>query len=809
MDNGVEHLVNVKGSDYSAVMDIVSRVVNALQYSRDLPTVMHDIIELVIEVMEVQACTIHLVEEEGICVAASGGVDPENCECIKPGAGPDGIAADTCHPCEVVDFDIETGMSRPAGAVFEQFRSMLSMPMMDGNNMLGVLSIYKNSAYKYSDQERIFLSFVATQLVGTIRNTQLYEEVIRGFREMTTIHQVGQILNSVLEMEELLPTIARTCADHMSARGCVLRMLDENSQNLIVQVGYGFPEWFNLRYEVGIDEGTAGEVFQTGAPVVRNGGPTWVVPSFGAPEDVMESVICVPIVIKGTPRGTLCVFGKESSFSDSRAEFQESEAGLVMMIASQVALALENARLFESSKMLAEEKDTRIKELSLLLEITNIMRSSLDFEELLYIILTSVTMGEGLGFNRAALFLTQDGGRILEGRMAVGPMDPESADKHWHAIEPKGKTLSDLVREWGQFNMTAGFKIDKIIKKSRIPVLPERGILARTVIERTSFNVVDYRPEPGSEEAVLSEVGFTSFATVPLMAQDHPVGVIVVDNLITKNPIDEDDVQFLKLFANQAATTIEISQVYKNLETTNRRLVDARDLLVRTKTLATLGEFSAGVAHELRNPLVSIGGFAKRLVKMLGSESKEARYASIISREVEGMEKILGQILEFVGGAKPDFSNVDVSNLIEQVLILFNELIVGAGIKVETVYDDRVRNIHVDEVQMRQLFINLIKNAIEAMRSSGGELKITSAMVEGEDGGIGFEISDTGVGIPEEDISHIFDPFFTKKDTGTGLGLPICSRIVETNHGGRIFVDSKLGQGTSIYIWLPQDVLGV
>jgi two-component system, NtrC family, sensor histidine kinase HydH len=361
--------------------------------------------------------------------------------------------------------------------------------------------------------------------------------------------------------------------------------------------------------------------------------------------------------------------------------------------------------------------------------------------------------------------------------------------------------------EYGQLNKNAGFEIDTMIKSSFIPVKLEKGVLARTVLERKSHNVTNYKSPEGSEESLLASVGFTTFATVPLIAKHDVIGVMVVDNLVNRAPITTEQVEFLQLFANHAATAIEMGRLHENLEKTNKRLLDAQDMLVRTKTLATLGEFSAGIAHELRNPLVSIGGFARRLTRIFEGETKEARYARIIATEVESMEKILKQILDFAGGAKPERRKVDIIHVIEHVLVLLGASIKDNNITVETDYDERTRYLVVDEVQMRQLFINLIKNAIEAIGEKGGMLRIRSVTMEGSEGGVGFAVEDTGPGIPPEDLEHVFDPFFTKKSTGVGLGLSMCSRVVESSHGGRIFIDSKLGQGTSVMVWFPPEVL--
>jgi signal transduction histidine kinase len=521
----------------------------------------------------------------------------------------------------------------------------------------------------------------------------------------------------------------------------------------------------------------------------------------------LKSSICVPMLVKGRLIGTIGVFDRTDPDTGRIVPFDESDVGLVASIGAQAAMAIENANLFDEARRLSADKELRIKELSLLLEITNMMRSTLDLEEILYIILTSVTMGQGLGFNRACLFLVDENKAFLRGAMAVGPATAEEAQQSWNAIDPEGKSLAELVTEYGRYNMSAGFNTDKRIRETRIPLDPEKGIVARTALERRSFHAVHYSSPEGSEETVLQELNFTIFASIPIVAKDTVIGVIVVDNFVTGEPITDDLMNFLQLFANQAASAIEMARVYQNLEETNKRLIDARDLLVRTKTLATLGEFSAGVAHELRNPLVSIGGFARRLTRMLDADAKEAKYARIITTEVENLERILSQILEFVSGGRPVRKQVDVFLLLEQVFELFREQMHRAGVVLSTDFEEEARMLWADEVQLRQLFINLVKNAIEAMDETGGALTVKAIRMRDETGGVGLEIRDTGCGIDQEDLERIFDPFFSRKAAGTGLGLSMCSRIVESNHGGRIFIESARGEGTAVLVWLPEETV--
>lgn len=782
-------------------LDIISAVGQVIQSSRGIESILADIIELVTEIMRTDECSIWLYEDGMLKMKAGRGVCLVG-ECdisMAPGEGITGRVAMWRQPISISDVRQDARYKSVPEIGSERCRSMLSVPMTDGDRLVGVLNVYTYEPYEYTEAEQKFMAFIASQLVGAIRNTQLYEEVIKGFREMAIIHQVGQIVNSVLGLDELLSIIARTCAEHLSTRGCILRLLNPEAGKLEVKGSFGLDLSAIRDPAQEMGEGIAGKCAAESKPIIRKDlqdDPEGFINGLNLK---INSVICVPLIVKERVIGTLAVYDKMSLFGNEPVPFAEEDVGLVQVIGIQVAMAIENARLYA-------DKDVRIKELQLLLEITNMMRGNMDLEDLLYIILTSVTMAEGLGFNRAMLFLTDNSQVSLVGKMAVGPLRPEDAARHWNAISPAGKTLPEIVTEYGQFNKSAGFEIDRRVKGAVIPIRPEKGVVARTVIEGGSFNVANYASPAGSEESLLGEMGFSVFATAPLIAKDRVIGVLVVDNLVNRKPITDEHVGFLQLYANQAASAIEMNRVYRNLEQTNKRLIDARDLLVRTKTLATLGEFSAGIAHELRNPLVAIGGFAKRLTKTLLDDSKEARYARIISTEVEGMEKILGQILDFAGGAKADRRRVDVAHLIEHVFVLFNASLERQQIKVEQEYEERARYLYIDEVQMRQLFINLVKNAIEAMKD-GGTLRVRSTLLDEGGGGVGFEVEDTGVGIPAENLEHVFDPFYTSKSTGIGLGLPMCSRVVESNHGGRMFIESKVGRGTNVMVWLPREVL--
>ena len=278
------------------------------------------------------------------------------------------------------------------------------------------------------------------------------------------------------------------------------------------------------------------------------------------------------------------------------------------------------------------------------------------------------------------------------------------------------------------------------------------------------------------------------------------VGVIIVDNLYNKREITESDLRRLELFANQAGLAIENAKVYSDLELANRSLKQLQDRLIQSEKLAALGEMAASIAHEIRNPLVSIGGFARRLDSKLDASNPEKRYSRIIVKEVARLEKVLQEVLAFSRSAEPAFQPCRPVELLEDALEVFEEAFADAGIRVVREFDPRVPPIHADPNQVKQVFVNLLSNAQQAM-AEGGELRLACRYLEAE-GDVEIAVSDTGGGIPEDVITNIFNPFFTTKHSGTGLGLAITHRVVEM-HGGNIQVKNRPGRGVTFLITLP------
>jgi PAS domain S-box-containing protein len=220
--------------------------------------------------------------------------------------------------------------------------------------------------------------------------------------------------------------------------------------------------------------------------------------------------------------------------------------------------------------------------------------------------------------------------------------------------------------------------------------------------------------------------------------------------------------------------------------------------LLRSERLATLGKMVAHISHEIKNPLITIGGFAAQLGRMTGLPEEARRRLTLIHQEVQRLEKFLTDMSTFTRGAPPQKTVGDLLALIREVAELMDASFKERAVVFHLHAQDRIPSFAFDSGQIRQVLINLFKNSLEAM-PEGGDLTVSA---EAQDSSLILRISDTGPGIPSEQLQNLFTPFFTTKPGGTGLGLIICRGLIN-QHQGEISIDSQVNHGTACTIRLP------
>lgn len=230
-------------------------------------------------------------------------------------------------------------------------------------------------------------------------------------------------------------------------------------------------------------------------------------------------------------------------------------------------------------------------------------------------------------------------------------------------------------------------------------------------------------------------------------------------------------------------TSGELSQAYQ-------RLQSAFEQLKQSDRLAALGQLSAGIAHEIRNPLGSIKGSIEILETEIAPDNPKHEFVRIIKEETARLNSIVAEFLTFARPPKPAVEPASLNELISSTLILLQKAAEQSGVEIRRILDPHLPEVDVDRDQIRQVLLNIVLNGIQAM-PEGGVLEVSSAA----DGGmVTVEIADNGPGLEEKDLDRVFDPFFTTKPQGTGLGLSISYQLVQS-HGGRISVRRNSGRG--------------
>ncbi|OGL41918.1 MAG: hypothetical protein A3C43_12230 [Candidatus Schekmanbacteria bacterium RIFCSPHIGHO2_02_FULL_38_11] len=281
---------------------------------------------------------------------------------------------------------------------------------------------------------------------------------------------------------------------------------------------------------------------------------------------------------------------------------------------------------------------------------------------------------------------------------------------------------------------------------------------------------------------------------LPLIIRERLIGIVSLGRKESGEMYSGKDIELLMILAHQSAVAIENAKLYDNLK-------KSKTNMQRADRLASLGTLTAGLAHEIRNPLVSIKTFLQLLPERFDDKEFRTNFLNLTVEEVERISRLLSELLDFAKPSKPNLNEEDINEVIEKIALLVNNQAKKKNISINKNYNTDLPKILMDREQMKQVFLNTIMNAIHAT-SEGGEIFITTRYYEDRVDIIQVEISDTGEGIPEKDIENIFTPFFTTKHTGTGLGLSISHQIVQ-EHRGTINVKSQTGKGSSFFINLP------
>jgi len=235
------------------------------------------------------------------------------------------------------------------------------------------------------------------------------------------------------------------------------------------------------------------------------------------------------------------------------------------------------------------------------------------------------------------------------------------------------------------------------------------------------------------------------------------------------------------------------------LEEVNRRLKEVQEILMRTEKLSIMGEMAATVAHEMRSPLISIGGFARLVKENLSKDDVNNERLNIIIEEVNRLERIIKDVLDFVKPFKLTLSEANIEDVIKDVLNFFRMGIKRENVILTTDFNGNLPLIKVDVERLKQVLINILENAFDAIPSEGN-INVKTYVT---DNFVNIDISDDGIGIKDEYINEVTKPFFTTKPGGIGLGLSIAEKIIK-EHKGNLQISKNEKRGVIFKISLPR-----
>jgi signal transduction histidine kinase len=610
------------------------------------------------------------------------------------------------------------------------FQAAALIPLVARGRAIGLLACGYHAPAEEVHRRLDLLSAVAPHLAAVMESRGLLADLRQRLEELTTVIEVARIVSSSLDLEQVLGAGAEHLQATLGAAGCSILLVDARSNELRRAASRGAP--------VGPDR------VAIGAPSLY-----WDALDARAPVAGADRILAVPLHVRSEPVGVALVAG-----ADAGRVFTPGELTRAAAIASQLAVAVDNARLYQETRHRAEE-------LGLLHEMGRSLVATLDLPRILDAGVRSIA--RIVDAPDAYLALAEDG--LLRIR-AVAGAHPEHLGETL-ALEPADGDLLSLVF------------------RRREPILIEDGGL-----------------DPRVSQALRARSGGCAYLGLPLVVRDRTIGSLLIVEPRGARRFTPAEVERATSIANQLAVAVENAELYEDLRRSYAQLEQAQERLVRGERLAALGELSAVVAHEVRNPLGVIFNSLGSLRRLLRPSGDAEVLLDIVGEEADRLNRIVGDLLDFARPSTLELRPEPLERIVEDAVgaALAQR---PAGVVLARELDPTLPPVALDARLARQAVLNVAVNAVQAM-PHGGRLTVRTRR-EGD--AAVLEVEDEGAGIAPEAAPRIFEPFFTTKASGTGLGLAVVRRIVE-EHGGTVAVRSAGATGTVFALRFPLAAAG-
>ena len=470
---------------------------------------------------------------------------------------------------------------------------------------------------------------------------------------------------------------------------------------------------------------------------------------------------------------------------------------------------LEKRRLMINNRRYQKQLEQANFRIQLLHELAMKMNSAYlsitVLDEILQAILVGITADEGLKFNRAFLALFDESGRVLEGRLAIGPGCREDAGRIWQEMRSSNLRFHDIIDSIKDHCFQEDSEVNRIARALRVEADDSDHLLIQAAKERRTINVVNGQSDRRVPLELIGLLEEDCFVVVPLYSPSRSLGVIIADQFVTGERIDSELIHALESFASQASLAIEHCHLYTameskihELETVTHELDKNKDLLVEAERYSAVGHMATQLAHNIRNPITSIGGTARLLARKT-DDPEWLKFLNMMTREAAKIENTVEDLFSFVEQVVLEKEKLPLYPLINKSLMLYYNAMQKQGIKYQLIVPDNAPAVEVDPRLMRQVFVHLIRNAVEAM-PDGGKLDIRVELAPEK---VRISLRDSGAGVAGPVLERSMDSFYTTKTFGAGIGLALVKRIV-SDHDGVLEIRKLEKGGTEATVTLPR-----
>jgi len=644
--------------------------------------------------------------------------------------------------------------------------TILIVPLCQQSEIVGTLSSRRIEMRPFSSAQIKLLETFANQAVIALENVRLFQELKESLEQQTATSEIlGVIASSPTDVQPVLDAIVENAARVCEADDAIVWRVDGNVRRLATH--FGPIPIGPVRRD--------GEIIERATPVGRAvlDQQTIHVHDLQAAEADfplstsrgiaagLRTVLATPLLQKGIAIGAIFIRRREVR------PFSERQIKLLETFADQAVIAIENVRLFQELEARTRELGQSVGELRALGDVGQTISSTLDVEKVLETIVSHAVQLSGT-----------DCGVIYE-------YDEPAKEFYLRASHRMESEAVEAVRA--------------------TPVRVGEGATGRAVIMREPVQVPDIlnQREYTATRArpLLTRLGYRSLLSVPLVREQQIMGALTVWRRQT-GEFKPEVVNLLQTFATQSSLAIHNARLFREIEDKSRQIEAAN----RHKS-----EFLANMSHELRTPLNAIIGFSEVLQERLFGElnEKQAEYTSDILTSGQHLLSLINEILDLskveAGRMELELAPFDLPLAIDNARTFVRERAVKHGITLDVDVDDRLGEYVGDERKIKQILLNLLSNAVK-FTSEKGRISITANKT---DDGAEISVSDTGIGIPPAEQPTIFEEFrqvggdYAHKKEGTGLGLTLAKKFVEL-HGGKIWVESEVGKGSTFTFTLPE-----